>query len=99
MRRSALEHGIAAGEASAALFSNQEALERYRAAAAFAEAEDPLLYEIAERCGEVESRLGRMDAAIDAWGRCLAHHRELRDVERAAEMHRKIAAALVHKGE
>lgn len=99
MRRAALEYGIAAGEAAAALFSNQEALERYRAAAAFAEPEDPLLYEIAERCGEVEARLGRVDTAIDSWGRCLSHHRARRDAERAAEMHRKIAAALVHKGE
>ena len=95
----ALEHGIAAADAAAALFSNQEALERYRAASAFAEPEDPLVYEIAERSGEVESRLGRMDAAIDAWGLCLSWHRGREDAERGAEMHRKIAAALVHKGE
>ncbi len=99
MRRAALEHGIAAADAAAALFSNQEALERYRAASAFAEPEDPLVYEIAERSGEVESRLGRMDAAIDAWGLCLSWHRGREDAERGAEMHRKIAAALVHKGE
>jgi class 3 adenylate cyclase/tetratricopeptide (TPR) repeat protein len=99
MRRAALEHGIAAGDAAAALFSNQEALERYHAASAFAEAEDPLVYEIAERSGDVESRLGRMDAAIDAWGLCLSWHRGREDAERSAEMHRKIAAALVHKGE
>ncbi len=99
MRAAALEHGIAAGDAAAALFSNHEALERYAAAGVFAEPQHPLLYAIAERTGEVESRLGRIDAAIEAWTQCLAWYRAGEDAERAAEMHRKIAAALVHNGD
>jgi class 3 adenylate cyclase/tetratricopeptide (TPR) repeat protein len=99
MRRGALEHGIAAGDAAAELFSNQEALERYRAAAAFAESDDPAMFLVSERCGDAELRLGRADAAMEAWRRCLAHSQQLGEAEHAAELHRKIAAALVHSGE
>ena len=41
LRRRALEHGEAAGDAAAALFSNGEALSQYQAAGAFAEPGDP----------------------------------------------------------
>lgn len=99
LRRSALEHGISAADAAAALFSNEEALARYGAAAAFADPDDPVLHEIAERCGDIHLRLGAAAAAIEAWERCLARYSDARDAERAAEMHRRIAAALVQQGE
>src|SRR5260370_36527034 len=54
---------------------------------------------MAEELGEVESRLGHLDAAIDAWESCIEAHEAGGRVERSAEIHRKIAAALVHRGE
>jgi adenylate cyclase len=99
MRNSALEHGVAAGDQAASVFSNHEALERYRSAATFAEPADPALFDISERCGEIEMRLGNIAVAIEAWERCLGHHREGESIERAAETHRKIAAALVLDGD
>jgi tetratricopeptide (TPR) repeat protein len=44
-------------------------------------------------------RLGRVDAAIEVWQRGLAYHERQEDVEHVAELHRKIGAALAHKGE
>jgi class 3 adenylate cyclase/tetratricopeptide (TPR) repeat protein len=99
IRGSALGSCIAAGEEAAALFSNGQALERYRAAAGFAEPGDEVAVEIAERCGDAEARLGRMGAAICDWEVCLSHHHERGDLEHAAEMQRKIAASLVHQGD
>ena len=40
-----------------------------------------------------------MDAAIEVWERGLEYHRDREDLERVAELHRKIGAALAHKGE
>jgi adenylate cyclase len=99
MRSAALEHCIRAGDVAASLFSNREALARYRAAGEFAAAEDPIRFQLAERSGEVQSRLGRVGEAIDAWQGCIEHYRSAGEVERVAGMHRKIAAALVHNGE
>ncbi|HLM86274.1 MAG TPA: adenylate/guanylate cyclase domain-containing protein [Solirubrobacteraceae bacterium] len=99
LRRRALEHGEAAGDAAAALFSNGEALARYQVAGAFAAAEDAAGLRITEKSGDVALRLGRVQVAMEAWQRCLAHQRALDDAPRRATLHRKIAAALTHAGD
>jgi predicted ATPase/class 3 adenylate cyclase len=99
LRAKALEFSEAAGDAAAALFANREALAYYEAAASFAGADDPAVLRIAERCGDIELRLGRVEPAIAAWERCLDHYRQREELEHVAELHRKIGAALAHKGE
>jgi predicted ATPase/class 3 adenylate cyclase len=99
LRAKAFEFSEAAGDAASALFANREALTHYEAAAAFADAGDAVLLRVAEKTGDVELRLGRVEPAIDAWQRCLEHYREQEDLEHVAELHRKIGAALAHKGE
>jgi tetratricopeptide (TPR) repeat protein len=95
MRERALSCNEAAGDAAAALYANHEALGRYDAAAAFADgpATDA---RIAEKQGDIALRLGRVETAVELWRRCLNFHDEL---EHVAELHRKIGAALAHKGE
>jgi class 3 adenylate cyclase/tetratricopeptide (TPR) repeat protein len=95
----ALQFSEAAGDAAAALFSNQEALGHYETAAGFARHDVDAELLIAEKQGDVALRLGRVEIAIDCWRRCLAHWREREQPERVAELHRKIGAALAHKGE
>jgi class 3 adenylate cyclase/predicted ATPase len=99
LRTKALEFSDAAGDVAASLFANREALTHYEAAAEFADPGDPALLRIAEKCGDIELRLGHVEPAIDAWQRCLAHFQEQNDLEHVAELHRKIGAALAHKGE
>jgi adenylate cyclase len=99
LRGKALEFSEAAGDAAASLFANREALTHYEAAAAFADPADPALLRIAEKCGDIELRLGHVEPAIAAWQRCLAHYQEQSELEHVAELHRKIGAALAHKGE
>ena len=43
--------------------------------------------------------MGRVDAAVGVWERCLDYHRAQEDLARVADLHRKIGAALWHKGE
>jgi class 3 adenylate cyclase/tetratricopeptide (TPR) repeat protein len=87
-----------AGDASSRLFSNREAASHYRHGRELAE--DPeVLARIEEKLGDVSLRLGRVDAAVEVWQRCLDHHRGQEDLERVADLHRKIGAALSHKGE
>ena len=52
-----------------------------------------------EKQGDVALRLGRVDSAIDVWEQALAYHKAQEDLEREAELHRKIGAGLAHKGE
>jgi class 3 adenylate cyclase/tetratricopeptide (TPR) repeat protein len=99
LRTKALDFSEAAGDAAASLFANREALAHYEAAAAFADPADPALLRIAEKRGDIELRLGHVEPAIDAWQRCLAHYQEQNELEHVAELHRKIGAALAHKGE
>ena len=54
---------------------------------------------IGEKLGDVSLRLGRVDEAIAVWLECLDWHRGQEDLERVADLHRKIGAALSHKGE
>src|SRR4029079_6081244 len=96
----ALETLEAAGDAAAALYSNAEAFERYTAALELSEHLEPAARaRIGEKQGDVALRLGRVDAAGSVWERCLEFHRAEEDLARVADLHRKIGAALWHKGE
>jgi class 3 adenylate cyclase/tetratricopeptide (TPR) repeat protein len=96
----ALEALEAAGDAAAALYSNAEAFERYTAALELSEHLEPAARaRIGEKQGDVALRLGRVDAAVSVWERCLDYHRAEEDLARVADLHRKIGAALWHKGE
>jgi class 3 adenylate cyclase/tetratricopeptide (TPR) repeat protein len=100
LQAQALESLEAAADAAAALYSNAEAFDRYTAALELSEALDPrLITRIGEKQGDVALRMGRVDAAVGVWERCLAYHREQEDLARVADLHRKIGAALWHKGE
>ena len=96
----ALESLEAAGDAAAALYSNAEAFDRYTAALEISESLDPgVVARIGEKQGDVALRMGRVDAAVGVWERCLSYHRAQEDLARVADLHRKIGAALWHKGE
>ena len=96
----ALESLEAAGDAAAALYSNADAFDRYTAALELSDSLDPgVVARIGEKQGDVALRMGRVDAAVGVWERCLAYHREQEDLARVADLHRKIGAALWHKGE
>ena len=99
LRAKAVSFGEAAGDASASLFANPEAIAHYEAAVAFAHADEPAMFRIGEKRGDVALRLGRVEAAIASWQPCLEHWREQGDLLHVAELHRKIGAALAHKGE
>ena len=100
LQTQALESLEAAGDAAAALYSNAEAFDRYTAALEISESLDPgTVARIGEKQGDVALRLGRVDAAVAVWERCLDYHRAQEDLARVADLHRKIGAALWHKGE
>ena len=100
LQTQALELLEAAGDAAAALYSNAEAFERYSSAL---ELTDELAAgdraRIGEKQGDVALRMGRVDAAVAVWERCLEYHRGEEDLARVADLHRKVGAALWHKGE
>src|SRR5205814_6498499 len=54
---------------------------------------------IAEKLGDVALRMGRMDQATEVWDECLDYHRRQEDLARVGDLHRKIGAALWHKGD
>jgi class 3 adenylate cyclase/tetratricopeptide (TPR) repeat protein len=90
----------AAGDAAAALYSNPEAFAHYKAARELRCRHDPaILARIGEKQGDVALRMGRVDAAIEVWEECLEYHRAQEDLNRVADLHRKIGAGLWHKGE
>jgi class 3 adenylate cyclase/tetratricopeptide (TPR) repeat protein len=99
LRERALHFGEAAGDAASALYANQEALVRYQGAEELAVGDPTLTASIREKQGDVALRLGRVDMAIEVWQQCLEQWDEAQDVERVAGLHRKIGAALAHKGE
>jgi class 3 adenylate cyclase/tetratricopeptide (TPR) repeat protein len=100
LQAQALEALEAAGDAAAAIYSNAEAFDRYTAALELSESLEPaLIARVGEKQGDVALRMGRVDAAVAVWERCLAYHREQEDLARVADLHRKIGAALWHKGE
>jgi class 3 adenylate cyclase/predicted ATPase len=89
-----------AGDAGALLFANREAAAHYRHARQICPQDGrPDGVRIGEKLGDVSLRLGRVDEAIAVWLECLDWHRVEEDLERVADLHRKIGAALSHKGE
>jgi class 3 adenylate cyclase/tetratricopeptide (TPR) repeat protein len=95
-----------AGDAAAMLYSNREAASHYRHARKVGDsaepptaADDATRARIGEKLGDVSVRLGRVDEAIGVWRECLDWHRGQEDLERVADLHRKIGAGLSHKGE
>ena len=95
----ALEALEAAGDNAAALYSNQEALGHYEKALSLRRDLDPdARARMAEKLGDVALRLGRVDQATEVWEECLDHHRREEDLQRVGDLHRKIGAALWHKG-
>ena len=100
MRAQALRFLEEAGDAAALLYANREAAAHYRHARAIApESAREAGVRIGEKLGDVSLRLGRVDEAIGVWSDCLDWHRGQEDLERVADLHRKIGAALSHKGE
>src|SRR3954449_5880251 len=100
LQAQALESLEAAGDAAAALYSNAEAFDRYTAALEISDSLEPgTVARIGEKQGDVALRMGRVDAAVSVWERCLDYHRAEEDLARVADLHRKIGAALWHKGE
>jgi class 3 adenylate cyclase/tetratricopeptide (TPR) repeat protein len=99
LRGLALGYREAAGDASAALYSNREALSHYEVASSLLDGDAEIAHRIAEKSGDVSLRLGRVDPAIDLWERCLEYRNGLGELQHVAELHRKIGAALAHKGE
>jgi tetratricopeptide (TPR) repeat protein len=99
LRAKALQYAEAAGDAALSLYSNQEALAHYETAETLAADEPELGAMIREKQGDVALRLGRVEKAINAWEKCLEYWEARSDTEHVAELHRKIGAALAHKGE
>ena len=99
LREKALQFLEAAGDAASALYSNQEALAHYETAAALGAGDDAQQARIREKQGDLALRLGRVDAAIEVWQKDLEYYANQEDLEHVAELHRKIGAALAHKGE
>jgi class 3 adenylate cyclase/tetratricopeptide (TPR) repeat protein len=98
-RAKALTYMEAAGDAATAFYSNADAFSDYDAALQQAGEDADAVARLLEKQGDVALRLGRVDAAIDVWERALDHHSSRQDLERVAELHRKIGAGLAHKGE
>jgi class 3 adenylate cyclase/tetratricopeptide (TPR) repeat protein len=88
-----------AGDTSAALFSNADALSYYQAAEEYSGDDAAVRARIAEKRGDIAVRLGRVDTAIECWNPCLAYWETQDDLEHVAELHRKVGVALAHKGE
>src|SRR2546423_355711 len=95
----ALQFMEAAGDAAASFYSNREAVANFRAARELSGDQEAARARIGEKEGDVALRLGRVDAAIEVWEECLEFHRREEDLERVAGLHRKIGAALWHRGE
>ena len=100
IRARALEALEAAGDASAAFYSNSEAQGHYEAALAVGgELERETIARVSEKLGDVALRLGRVDRAVRAWDRCMEYHRGEENLARVGDLHRKIGAGLWQKGD
>ncbi len=98
-RAKALRYLEAAGDAATAFYSNAEAFSQYQAACEQTSGDAGALARLLEKQGDVALRLGRVDSAIGVWEQALEYHAGQEDLERVAELHRKIGAGLAHKGE
>jgi tetratricopeptide (TPR) repeat protein len=100
VHRKALHFLEVAGDAATSLFSNAEAVDRYAAARGIRCPHDPAaVARIGEKQGDVALRMGHVDEAIEVWSECLEYRRAQEELERVGDLHRKIGAALWHKGE
>jgi class 3 adenylate cyclase/tetratricopeptide (TPR) repeat protein len=100
VHRKALHFLEQAGDQAAALFSNEEAVHRYSQARQIRCPHDPeAIARIGEKEGDVALRMGHVDEAITVWTECLEYQRGQEALERVGDLHRKIGAALWHKGE
>jgi len=100
MRGRALRFLEEAGDAAALLYANREAAAHYRMARTICPQDGRAAgVRIGEKLGDVSLRLGRVDEAIGVWSDCLEWHRGQENLARVADVHRKIGAALSHKGE
>jgi class 3 adenylate cyclase/tetratricopeptide (TPR) repeat protein len=100
LSRQAIASLETAGTLAASLYSNLEALGHYEMALSIRRGLDPATRaRIAEQLGDVALRLGRVDRAVELWEKCLDHHRGEEDLARVGDLHRKIGAALWHKGD
>ncbi|CAN5194877.1 adenylate/guanylate cyclase domain-containing protein [soil metagenome] len=95
-----------AGDAAAALYSNQEAMGHYETALTLDEGTgaEPCEHpdaraRIAEKLGDIALRLGRVDQAVELWEACLDYHRGEEALARVGDLHRKIGAGLWNKGD
>src|SRR4051812_23486887 len=94
VHRKALHFLEVAGDAAMSLFSNAEAVDRYAAARAIRCPHDPAaVARIGEKQGDVALRMGHVDEAIEVWSECLEYQRGQEELERVADLHRKIRAA------
>src|SRR6185295_8938344 len=90
----------AAGDAAAALYSNQEAYAHYEAVRRIDCPHDPAtMARVIEKQGDVAFRMGRVGPSVELWEECLEYHRSQEDLTRVADLHRKIGAGLWHMGE
>ncbi|MGI9080782.1 MAG: adenylate/guanylate cyclase domain-containing protein [Thermoleophilaceae bacterium] len=89
-----------AGDAAARLYANREAVAHYgHALEVRGDRSDGEAARIGEKQGDVALRIGRVDAAVEIWEKCLEHRRREEDLDRMADLHRKLGAALAVKGE
>ena len=88
-----------AGDAAAHLYANREAAAHYRHARDLPARRARRRRAHRREAGRRSLRLGRVDEAITVWLECLEWHRTQEDLERVADLHRKVGAALSHKGE
>ncbi|HEY1595743.1 MAG TPA: adenylate/guanylate cyclase domain-containing protein [Thermoleophilaceae bacterium] len=100
IERKALHFLEAAGDAAMTFYSNREAFSHYEAARDLTRRHDPeALARVGEKQGDAALRLGRVDAAIEVWEECLERHRMDENLERLADLHRKIGSGYWHKGD
>jgi tetratricopeptide (TPR) repeat protein len=100
IERKALHYLEAAGDAAMSFYSNREAFQHFEAARELARRHDPeALARVGEKQGDAALRLGLVDAAIEVWEECLDRHRMHENLERLADLHRKIGSGYWHKGD
>ena len=99
IRMNAIEHLEAAGDNGAALYSNEAALRHFTKALEIEGVREADSARIGEKQGDVAFGLGRFDAALEIWRRCLDYQRREEDLPRIGDLDRKLGAALWAKGE